>query len=65
MQVGENYDLIIGIDGNRVTNFMDFQDQLRDAQPGETVYLNILRSGKRLQVPVEMPQQPSAAKLEP
>jgi S1-C subfamily serine protease len=44
---------------------MDFQDQLRDAQPGETVYLNILRSGKRLQVPVEMPQQPSAAKLEP
>ena len=65
MQVGENYDLIIGVDGNRVSNFMDFQDQLRDAQPGETVYLNILRSGKRLQVPVEMPQQPSAAKLEP
>ena len=64
IQLGENYDLIIGVDGNRVTNFMDFQDQLRDAQPGETVYLNILRSGKRLQVPVEMPQ-PSAAKLEP
>jgi hypothetical protein len=64
IQVGENYDLIIGVDGNRVTNFMDFQDQLRDAQPGETVYLNILRSGKRLQVPVEMPK-PSAAKLEP
>ena len=65
IQLGENYDLIIGVDGNRVTNFMDFQDQLRDAQPGETVYLNILRSGKRLQVPVEMPQQPNAAKLEP
>ena len=65
MQVGENYDLIIGVDGNRVSNFMDFQDQLRDAQPGETVYLNILRSGKRLQVPVDMPQQPNAAKLEP
>ncbi len=64
IQIGENYDLIIGVDGNRVTNFMDFQDRLRDAQPGETVYLNILRSGKRLQVPVEMPP-PSAAKLEP
>jgi C-terminal processing protease CtpA/Prc len=64
IQLGENYDLIIGVDGNRVTSFMDFQDQLRDAQPGETVYLNILRSGKRLQVPVEMPQ-PSAAKLNP
>jgi S1-C subfamily serine protease len=54
-QFGKNYDLIIGIDGNRVTNFMDFQDQLRDAQSGETVYLNILRRDKRLQVPVEMP----------
>jgi S1-C subfamily serine protease len=64
IQLGENYDLIIGVDGNRVTSFMDFQDQLRDAQPGETVYLNILRSGKRLQVPVEMPA-PSAAKLNP
>jgi len=64
IQLGENYDLIIGVDGNRVTNFMDFQDQLREAQPGETVYLNILRSGKRLQVPVEMPA-PSTAKFEP
>ncbi len=64
IQLGENYDLIIGVDGNRVTNFIDFQDQLRDAQPGETVYLNILRSGKRVQVPVEMPE-PSATKLEP
>lgn len=64
IQLGENYNLIIGVDGNRVTNFMDFQDQMRDAQPGETVYLNILRSGKRLQVPVEMPQ-PSAEKLNP
>ena len=65
IQLGENYDLIIGVDGNRVTNFMDFQDQLREAQPGETVYLNILRGGERLQLPVEMPQQPNAAKLEP
>lgn len=64
IQLGENYDLIIGVDGNRVTNFMDFQDQLREARPGETVYLNILRSGKRLQVPVEMPQQ-SAGQLYP
>jgi predicted metalloprotease with PDZ domain len=63
-RLGENYDLIIGVDGNRVTNFMDFHDQLREAQPGETVYLNILRGGKRLQLPVEMPQ-PNAEKLSP
>lgn len=64
VQIGENYDLIIGVDGNRVTNFMDFEDDLRDAQPGEIVYLNILRSGKRLQVPVKMPAQ-SASNLYP
>jgi hypothetical protein len=64
IQLGENYDLIIGVDGNRVTNFMDFQDQLREAQPGETVYLNILRGGKRLQLPVEMPK-PNPSKLSP
>jgi hypothetical protein len=64
IQLGENYDLIIGVDGTRVTNFMEFEERLRDAQPGETVYLNILRADKRLQIPVEMPQ-PSTATLEP
>ena len=64
IQLGENYDLIIGVDGNRVTNFIDFQDQLREAQPGETVYLNILRGGKLLQVPVDMPR-PGAAQPYP
>ena len=31
MQVGESYDMIIGVDGTRVTNFLDFQDS--DARP--------------------------------
>jgi S1-C subfamily serine protease len=64
IQLGENYDLIIGVDGYRVTNFMNFQDQLREAQPGETVYFNILRGGKRLQLLVQMPQ-PNLDKLSP
>jgi PDZ domain len=50
MQVGESYDMIIGVDGSRVTNFLDFQDRMRDLQPGEVVYLSILRDGKRVQV---------------
>jgi S1-C subfamily serine protease len=50
MQVGESYDMIIGVDGSRVTNFLDFQDRMRDLQPGEIVYLSILRDGKRLQI---------------
>jgi len=49
-QVGESYDMIIGVDGSRVTNFLDFQDRLRDLQPGEIVYLSVVRNGKRLQV---------------
>ncbi|WP_304820816.1 PDZ domain-containing protein [Candidatus Binatus sp.] len=52
MQVGESYDLIIGIDGSRVKNFLDFEDQMRDVQPGELIYFSIVRNGKRLQVAV-------------
>ena len=52
--VGEHYDLIVAIDGNRVTNLVDLQDAVRDAQPGETTYLSIIRDGKRLQVPVKL-----------
>jgi S1-C subfamily serine protease len=50
MKVGESYDMIIGVDGSRVTNFLDFQDHMRDLQPGEIVYLSVLRDGKRIQV---------------
>ena len=47
MQVGESYDMIIGVDGSRVTNFLDFQDRMRDLQPGEVIYLSVVRDGKR------------------
>jgi S1-C subfamily serine protease len=55
MQVGESYDLIIGVDGSRVTNFLDFQDRMRDLQPGELVYLSVVRNGKRLQITLSVP----------
>ena len=55
MQVGESYDLIIGVDGSRVTNFLDFQDRMRDLQPGEVIYLSVVRNGKRLQVTMPVP----------
>ncbi len=54
-QVGESYDLIIGVDGSRVTNFLDFQDRMRDLQPGEVIYLSVVRNGKRLQVTMPVP----------
>ena len=51
----ESYDLVIGVDGFRVANFVDFCERVRETRPGETVYLNILRNGLRLQVPVVIP----------
>jgi hypothetical protein len=54
VNLGESYDMIIGVDGKRVTNFMDFEDSMRDLQPGERVYLSIVRNGDRMQVPVQV-----------
>jgi PDZ domain len=51
---GEKYDMIIGVDGARVTNFMDFEDRTRDLEPGQIVYLSIVRNGDRMQVPVSV-----------
>jgi hypothetical protein len=53
--VGESYDMIIGVDGNRVRNFFDFERHVHDARPGEMVYLNVVRNGHRLQVPMLLP----------
>lgn len=50
----ESYDLIIGIDGVRVTGFQDFYERVRDTLPGEVVYLNVLRNGQRVQVPLQI-----------
>src|SRR5690348_10420589 len=36
-QVGESYDMIIGVDGTRVTNFIDFEERMRNLVPGELV----------------------------
>jgi hypothetical protein len=56
--VGESYDMIIGVDGSRVTNYLDFTDRIHEARPGEIVYLSVLRDGKRAQLKVFLP--PSA-----
>jgi len=57
VHLGESYDLIIGVDGSRVTNFLDFQERLRDLQAGEIVYFSIIRNGERMQIPVPVPDK--------
>lgn len=53
--IGESFDLIIGIDGERVRNVVDFEDLTGNLRPGDIVYVMIVRSGKRLQIPVHLP----------
>ena len=53
--VGESYDMIIGVDGSRVSNYLDFEDRLHDLRPGEIVYLSVVRNGQRRQVKVYVP----------
>ena len=53
--VGESYDMIIGVDGTRVSNYLDFEDRMHDVRPGEIVYLSVLRNGKRQQIKVFLP----------
>ncbi|HKV54887.1 MAG TPA: PDZ domain-containing protein [Candidatus Binataceae bacterium] len=55
---GRTGDLVIAVDASRVVNILDFEDQLVDAQPGEIVYLTIVRGGARLQIPVYIPKLP-------
>jgi S1-C subfamily serine protease len=60
-QLGQSYDMIIGVDGYRVTNFLEFEDKTRAVRPGDVVYLNILRDGVRKQLKVEIPPATTAA----
>jgi PDZ domain len=55
-QIGESYDMIIGVDGNRVTNFLDFEDRMREVRGGELVYFSIVRDGHRKQITVKVPR---------
>jgi S1-C subfamily serine protease len=56
--VGESSDLIVAVDGFRVTDVLDFEDCMRDAKPGEIVYLSLVRDGVRIQLPVALPRVP-------
>ncbi len=61
-ELGKSYDMIIGIDGVRVNNFIDFAERMRNVQPGELVYLNLVRNGKRVQIAVPVPTLSTASK---
>jgi S1-C subfamily serine protease len=45
-------DLIVAVDGKKVTNADDFLSIVEAKEPGDQVSLTIVRKGKELQVPV-------------
>ncbi|HVN89951.1 MAG TPA: PDZ domain-containing protein [Candidatus Binataceae bacterium] len=52
---GDHYDMIVGIDGYRVRDVLDFADCLRDVQPNQPIYLSVVRDGVRTQMQIKMP----------
>jgi len=52
-------DLIIAADGDRVRNYLDYENKIRQAQPGEIVYLTVVRRGVRRQILVPIPARGS------
>jgi hypothetical protein len=59
--VGESFDLIIGVDGHRIRSIPDFEDATADVRGGDMLYLTVIRGGKRLQIPVRVTRQKTAA----
>jgi S1-C subfamily serine protease len=53
--LGKSWDLIVGVDGYRVKNAFDLMQALQEAQPGDKVYLAIVRKGRRMQIVLPMP----------
>jgi S1-C subfamily serine protease len=49
------HDLVVGVDGTRVRNTMDFMESVADLQSGDTVYLSVVRHGERHQIPIHLP----------
>jgi S1-C subfamily serine protease len=55
LPIGPEGDLIIAVDGSRVKSVLDFENRIHNVQPGEIVYLTIVRRCARIQVSVRIP----------
>jgi S1-C subfamily serine protease len=57
----KTYDVIVAIDARRVADVEELEDALRNATAGETIYLTLIRDGRRLQLRMPMPDVISAS----
>ncbi|HEY9231405.1 MAG TPA: PDZ domain-containing protein, partial [Blastocatellia bacterium] len=51
-------DIIVGVDGKKVTSADDLQNALQDKKPGETVQVEVLRDGNQTTIPVRLGERP-------
>jgi hypothetical protein len=54
LNLGESYDLIIAVDGQRTRNVPEFIGTLVHASAGELVYLVLIRRGHRIYTQVAL-----------
>ena len=52
--IGQSYDLIIAIDGQRTHNVQELRQALASATSGELVYFVLIRTGRRHDVVVAL-----------
>jgi putative serine protease PepD len=52
-------DVILSIDGRKITSSDDFSSALQDKHPGQTVEVEVLRQGSRTTIPVKLGERPA------
>jgi len=55
MQTPRAYDVIVAVDAERIQDVSELEYSLRKAMAGETIYLTIIRNGRRMQLQLPMP----------
>src|SRR6267378_4116688 len=55
-------DIIVGIDGNKVSNYDDLYKMLDKHQIGDMISVEVIRRGKRMTVPVRLTEPPPASR---
>jgi len=51
----ETHEMIIAVDGKRTCYVIDFEKAIGNAEPGEVIYLTVVRRGERQQIPLALP----------
>jgi len=67
MSAPKAYDVIVAVDAERVQDLNELEEHLRNAKTGETIYMTLIRDGRRVQLSIPLPSivslsSPSLAK---